>query len=91
MDVVCIQLTNVTRTWWLAKEIRYQEHLTWEKFVEAFHSKFLHALAKLEMRKKFLELQQSDQTTNAYAAEFVRLGHFVPSLVADEEEQAHMF
>lgn len=39
VEVVYIQLTNVARTWWLAEEIKYHEPLTWEKFMEAFHTR----------------------------------------------------
>lgn len=82
VEVVCIQLTDVVRLWWLAKEVRHQEPLTWQKFAEACHARFLHALAKREMRKKLQELQQGDRTINAYATKFVRHCHFAPNLVA---------
>lgn len=57
--------------------------------MEEFHASFFQA--KQEMRKKFLELQQEDQTVDAYATDFVRLGCFALTLLVDEEERAHMF
>lgn len=43
------------------------------------------------MRTKFLELQQGDQTVDAYITEFVKLSRFAPALVVDEVKWAHMF
>lgn len=57
VEVMYIQLTNVARICWQAKEVRHQELLILETFVVAFHARFFHASAKREMRKKFLELQ----------------------------------
>lgn len=48
-------------------------------------------MAKPEMWKKYLELQQRDQTVNIYAAELVRLNCFASTLVVKEEERAHLF
>lgn len=73
VEVVCIQLTDVARTWWLADEVRHQEPLNWKKFMEVFHARFFQVSEKQVMRKKFLELQQRDQVVNTYAAVLVRL------------------
>lgn len=37
VEVVFIQLTDMARTWWLAKEVRHQEPLTlWRHFMPSF-------------------------------------------------------
>lgn len=58
--------------------------------MEVFLTRFFHASAKQEMKKKFLKLLQGDRTVDADTAKFVRFSHFSPSLVA-EEERAYMF
>lgn len=68
------------------QKVRHQESLTWKKFVEVFSNRFFHIMAKPEMWKKYLELQQRDQTVNIYATELVRLNRFASTLVVKEEE-----
>lgn len=58
--------------------------------MEVFLAKFFYTSAKHKIKKKFLELRKGDRTVNAYAIEFVRLSHFALTLVADEEERAHL-
>lgn len=59
--------------------------------MKIFHISFFHASAIGDMRKKFLELQQGDRTTNAYVAYFMRFNHFALTLIAKEEEREHTF
>jgi len=41
---------------------------------------------KREMIEQFMKLKQWDKSVDEYAAEFLSLGQFAPSLVADEED-----
>ena len=43
------------------------------------------------MEQRFVHLRQYDRTVDAYAAEFLRLSRFAPSMVKDEEDRANRF
>lgn len=43
------------------------------------------------MEQSLLELRQGNRIVDAYATKFLRLGSFVPTLVAKERERAHGF
>lgn len=59
MEMASIQLTYVARIWWLVEGRRGKvpgtSHLG--EVGRYIHARFFHVSVKLEMRKKFLELQ----------------------------------
>lgn len=54
MEVAYIHLSGVVRTWWLAKEVRHKDSLTWENFFEVFFFRFFHMTAKTGDKKEVL-------------------------------------
>ena len=91
VEMVKILLTDIARSWWLAEEERLTRLVTWEQFSACFYERFFPKTAKREMKQRFIHLKQYDRSVDAYAAEFLRLSRFSPSMVADEEDRANRF
>jgi len=90
-EVTKIQLKDVARTWWLAKEVRLDKPITWDQFSKSFYDRFFPTIAQKEMEEQFIRLQQWNRFVDEYAAEFLRLNHFAPYMVTDKEKQASRF
>ena len=91
MEVAKIQLRDVARTWWLAKEATLEKPITWDQFSKGFYERFFRVIAQKEMEEEFIRLQQQNQFVNEYAVEFLRLSRFAPYMVTDEEKWASRF
>ena len=91
VEVAKIQLKDIARTWWLAEEARLEKPITWTTFTKSFYSRFFPATARKDMAEQFIMLQQGNKSVDQYAAEFLRLSHFAPYMVADEEDRASRF
>jgi len=57
VEVVKIQLRDVTRPWWLAEEARLEKPITWDQFSKIFNKRFFSITAQKEMEEKFIRLQ----------------------------------
>ena len=51
VEVIKIQLTDVARTWWLAKEKRLEEPITLEQFTDSFYERFFPRTFRREMKQ----------------------------------------
>ena len=91
VEMVKILLTDITRSWWLTEEERLTKPISWDQFSTCFYERFFPKTAKREMEQRFVHLRQYDRTVDAYAAEFLRLSRFTPSMVKDEEDRANRF
>lgn len=60
-------------------------------FAKSFLAKFFLNIAKIEMESKFIFLIQKECLVDVYAAEYIRLSRFVPTLVANEADRARRF
>ena len=56
VKVVKIQLRDVVRTWWLAKETRLETPISWDQFSKSFYEKFFPRTAQKEMEEQFIRL-----------------------------------
>ena len=72
VEVVKIQLTDVSRIWGLAEEERLEPPITWKEFTDSFNERFFPKTAKREMPEQFMKLKQWDKSDNEYAAKFLR-------------------
>jgi len=88
VEVAKIQLRDVARTWWLAKEATLEKPITWDQFSKGFYERFFRVIAQKEMEEEFIRLQQRNRSVDEYAAEFSRLNSFSPYVVTDEEKWA---
>ena len=91
VEVSKIQLKDMARTWWLAKEARLEKPITWDQFLKGFYERFFPAMANKEMEEQPIKLQQLNQYVDEYAAKFLRLSRFAPYMVSDEEKRASRF
>ena len=91
VEVAKIQLQDVVRNWWLAKEARLDKPITWDQFSKSFYDRFFPTTAQKEMEEQFIRLQQWNRSVDEYAAEFLRLSRFAPYMIADEEKRASRF
>ena len=65
--------------------------ITWKQFSDAFFKRFFPLTARREMEEQFQKLKQRNDIVDGYAANFLRLSRFAPSMVAHETEKAHRF
>jgi len=91
VEVVKIQLKDVTRTWWLAKEARLEKPISWDHFSKGFYERFFPATSQKEMEEQSFRLQQWNRSVDEYVAEFLRLSRFAPYMIADEKKRASRF
>jgi len=89
VKVVKIQFTDIARSWWLSEEAKHPGPITWKQFSDSFYERFFPKTAKRQMEHEFINLTQGTRTVDQYAAEFLRLSRFAPSMVADEEDKAN--
>jgi len=66
-----------------------EKPITCERFYESFYERFFPKTAKREMEQQFINLRQGSQMVYEYATEFLRLSHFAPYMVAEDEDRAN--
>lgn len=91
VKVVKVQLIDVARTWWLAEEAKAQAPHTWKQFSDGFFERFFPESAQKDLEEKFIALKQWDRYVDVNAAEFLRLSHFAPYMVATEKKRVKRF
>ena len=57
VEVVKIQLTNITRSWWLAEEQRLTKPISWKYFTDNFYERLFPKTAQREMEQQFVSLK----------------------------------
>ena len=58
---------------------------------EIFLEKFFPETAKIDMERKFVNLQQESRSVDDYVAEFTRLSRFALHFIADDRDRARRF
>ena len=73
VEMAKIQLKAISRTWWLAEEMRLDKPISQDQFSKSFYERFFPTLAKKEIEEQFIRLHQWNWSVDKYAAEFLRL------------------
>ena len=65
--------------------------ISWAVFSDRFQTRYFDAVARYELRQRFINLKQDSLTIDGYVAEYARLSRFAPTLVATELDRTRGF
>ncbi|MQL81657.1 hypothetical protein Taro_014123, partial [Colocasia esculenta] len=94
--LVVYQLKKVAHELWrVQRQTHFQgqrlDQITWQQFLEVFHSEYFPDYARRERRDQFHELVQDDLAVTQYHQRFVRLLRHVPHVAGSEQACAERF
>ncbi|XP_057953779.1 uncharacterized protein LOC131148057 [Malania oleifera] len=90
------KLGGEAEQWWHAMKLLEEQQvvpkvMTWDHFKQVFYDQYFPATTRNLKAKKFFSLALGCLTVQRYAAKFMKLSWFAPSMVPDEYQNARWF